>query len=107
MQDQLDARQQFLETRVKETVRVRNYTDFHRLGLMGVSPSDVARASRPLSRERLAPAPTRAGGPHESGRDARATKHSSAMISCANSLHFAQRAWLTRQYARLVLQPLV
>ena len=34
MQDQLDARQQFLEAHVKETVRVRDYTDFYQPGLM-------------------------------------------------------------------------
>ena len=34
----------------------------------------VARASCPLSRERLAPASARAGCPRPSGRDARATK---------------------------------
>ena len=33
MQDQLHARQQFLQARVKETVRVRDYADSHQLGL--------------------------------------------------------------------------
>ncbi len=105
VQDQLNPRQQFLEARVKEAVCIRDYTDLHRLGLMAASPSDVARASRPLSRERPAPVPAGATCARDSGRDARATKRSSATISCARTLHLSQCAWLTRQQARLVLQP--
>ena len=39
-----------------------------------VTKADVARASRPLSRERPAPVGARAGCPRPSGRDGRATQ---------------------------------